>query len=201
MIAFLRGKIIFKEKDFIIIDVNGVGYKVFLSPKTYSKVQQGDFNVNLFCHLHIRENCLDLYGFLDREELEVFNVLNAIRGIGPKHSLKMASLGSLDVMRKAVSARDVDFFKGVPGIGKKRIQKIILELTGKFKDDFFDNSKRGAGAQKNTAAAVVDKSAIAALVNFGFTEKESEKALRSLPSNIKDVGEKVRAALKALGRI
>ena len=92
MIAYLEGKIILKKEKFIILDVNGVGYKIFLSKKTLSKLPEIDQNLKVFCFLNVRENSLDLYGFLDLKELEFFEILDAISGVGPKAALEISSL-------------------------------------------------------------------------------------------------------------
>ena len=100
MIAYLEGKIILKKERFLILNVNGVGYKVFLSQKTLTKIPREGENLKLFCFLNIRENLQDLYGFLSFEELEFFNLLNDIHSIGPKAALEVASLGPLEKIQR-----------------------------------------------------------------------------------------------------
>lgn len=133
MISHLCGEIIFKGGKFIILDVGGVGFKVFLSQKTLLKIPQEGESLKVFCYLNVRENILDLYGFLDFEELELFEILEDISGVGPKMALEIASLGPLEKLKKAVEERDEKIFEGISGIGRKRTQAIILELSEKLK--------------------------------------------------------------------
>ncbi|MBL7150159.1 MAG: hypothetical protein ISS84_00815 [Candidatus Pacebacteria bacterium] len=133
MIASLTGKIILKREKFIILDVGGVGFKVFLSRKALLKIPQEGESLKVFCYLNVRENILDLYGFLDFEELELFEIFEDIRGVGPKMALEIASLGPLEKLKKAIKERDEKIFEGISGIGRKRTQAIILELSGKLK--------------------------------------------------------------------
>ncbi|MCJ7787057.1 Holliday junction branch migration protein RuvA [Patescibacteria group bacterium] len=133
MIASLSGKIILKREKFIILDVGGVGFKVFLSRKALLKIPQEGESLKVFCYLNVRENILDLYGFLDIEELELFEICEDIRGVGPKMALEIASLGPLEKLKKAIEERDEKIFEGISGIGRKRTQAIILELSGKLK--------------------------------------------------------------------
>jgi len=133
MIASLSGKIILKREKFIILDVGGVGFKVFLSRKALLKIPQEGESLKVFCYLNIRENILDLYGFLNFEELELFEIFEDIRGVGPKMALEIASLGPLEKLKKAIEEQDEKIFEGISGIGRKRTQAIILELAGKLK--------------------------------------------------------------------
>ena len=170
MIASLSGKIILKREKFIILDVGGVGFKVFLSRKALLKIpQEGeslnpvrDYNgkkeaqreqiyngVKVFCYLNVRENILDLYGFLDFEELELFEIFEDIRGVGPKMALEIASLGPLEKLKKAIEERDEKIFEGISGIGRKRTQAIILELSGKLKS-FPSSPKKQAFLENET---------------------------------------------------
>ncbi|MCH8986616.1 Holliday junction branch migration protein RuvA [Patescibacteria group bacterium] len=188
MISYLSGEVIIKKDSFIILDVQGVGYKVFISERTFDKIPDIGQNSKLFCHLHVRENMLDLYGFSSIEELELFEIIGDISGIGPKAALQIAAIGSLEDFRKAIAARDERFFAGVHGIGKKRVQTIILELTGKLEK--FD------GAQKPPSDE--DQEVIDALVALGFPRAKAREALLQVPKNLKTAEERVRSALKAI---
>jgi len=134
MISYLYGKIIFKNEKFIILDVNGVGYKVFLSQKTLSKIPQAGEGLKVFCFLDVRQNILDLYGFLEVGELEFFELLDTVPGIGPKAALEISSLGPLEKIKKEILAHNEKIFENIPGIGKKKAQSIILELSGKIRE-------------------------------------------------------------------
>lgn len=190
MIAFLKGKIILKKEKFIILDAGGVGYKVFLSTKTISKISQDNQNPELFCFLNVRENTLDLYGFLDFEELELFEILNDISGVGPKIALEIASLGPLEKLKKAIEKQKEKVFEKIPGIGRKRAQAIILELSGILREISKEKLKG-----KKTPDEVEE-----ALVNLGFPRQRAKEALSKIPEGIKDIEQRIKEALKILGK-
>ena len=209
MIAYLEGKIILKKEKFIVLDVQGVGYKVFLSKMALSKLPEigKDLNpvrdykskekaqgeqisngVKVFCYLNVRENSLDLYGFLDSKELDFFEILENIHGIGPKVALEISSLGPLEKIKEKILSRDEKLFEGIPGIGRKRAMAIMLELTGKLRD---------VSTQKKTAE--IDE-AEEGLVNLGFPRQNAKTALSQIPKDIKDPEQKIKEALKILGK-
>lgn len=187
MISYLEGKIILKKEKFIVLDVNGVGYKVFLSQKTTSKLPEIGQNLKLFCFLNVRENSLDLYGFLDIKELEFFEVLEDIRGVGPKAALEISSLGSLEKIKERIVSHDERLFEGIPGIGKKKAMTIILELSGKIKEFTKKEKPKADEAEEG-------------LVSLGFSRQKAKDALARIPKDIKDTDERVKEALKILGR-
>ena len=133
MISYITGKIILRKDKFIIVETGGVGYKIFLSQKTFSKLSPDADRVVFFCFQNVKEDALDLYGFLTHEELEFFETLMDVRGVGPKSALDIASLGSLESIKDKILKQDEKIFAGIPGIGLKKAQTIILELTGKIK--------------------------------------------------------------------
>ena len=188
MIAFLGGKIILKKEKFIIVEVAGIGYKVFVSAKTGLKLPEIGGDVKLFCFQNVKEEALDLYGFMAHEELEFFETLMEIRGVGPKSALDIASLGSLENIKDKILKQDEKIFGGIPGIGLKKAQTIILELTGKIK--LLDGIK-----SKGSSDPAED-----ALVQLGFSHQKAKEALGSIPKDIKDIEEKVKLALKSLGK-
>ena len=187
MIAFLSGKILLKLDKFIILEVNSIGYKVFLSRKTLLNLPENTDNIKLFCFHNVKEDASDLYGFLTYEELEFFEVLNDIRGVGPKAALEISSLGSLEKIKDRILAEDPKIFAGIPGIGAKKASTIILELTGKIKL---------LSMQKKSAADPAED----ALVQLGFSKQQAKEALKAVPQNIKNVEEIVKIALKNLGK-
>ena len=142
----------------------------------------------MFCSLQIRkEETIELYGLPSFETLKLFEVFRDVSGIGPKAAMLLSSLGKPEDIRKAVDQRNIAFFRGVKGIGEKKVQKLILELTGKLGS--FESGKRGSGDE------VVDS-----LVSLGFTKSEAKDALSRLPSDITESEQKIKAALKLLGR-
>jgi len=127
MISQLIGTIAHKDPEFVIMNVNGVGYKVFVTPDTLSKLP--DTETTLWTYLVVRETALDLYGFLTQDDLDFFTLLLGVSGVGPKSALAFLALGSADIMRSAIAQNNIDYIKKVPGIGKKSAQKIVLELV------------------------------------------------------------------------
>ncbi|MFH1671389.1 MAG: Holliday junction branch migration protein RuvA, partial [Candidatus Portnoybacteria bacterium] len=131
MIASLSGKIELKTERFVILDVNGVGYKVRCSPLVLKEIEKGQ-QAKLFIHLYPRENILDLYGFLSFEELEFFELLISISGIGPKAGLSVLSIASLKDLKTSIASGQVSLLTKVSGIGKKTAERVILELKSKI---------------------------------------------------------------------
>lgn len=188
MISYLKGTVILKDTDYIILETNGVGYKIFVPEALYVQVREGQENVELFCALQIhREETMELYGFPSFEALKLFEAFRGVSGIGPKASLILSSLGKAEDVRKAIDQRNTLFFKGIRGIGEKKVQKLILELTGKLGS--FEESRRSSGDE------VVDS-----LVSLGFSRGDVKDAVSRLPEEITAPEEKIKEALKLLGR-
>jgi len=189
MISYLKGSVIAQGSDYIITETQGVGYKVYIAESRLSSYSIGK-EVEIYCHLHIkREETLELYGMETSQSLEVFEAVNNISGIGPKAALNIASLGSMQQLREAIEKEDVAYFAKVPGIGQKRIQKIILELTGKLKI---------LSKQKNTNPE--ENEAQDALVALGFTRQKAKDALTRIPQETSSLEEKIKEALKIVQR-
>ena len=189
MISYLEGNIILKKDKFVIVQVGGIGYKVFLSSQTLLKVAEKTDNIKLFCFHNVKEEASDLYGFLTYDELNFFELLMDIRGVGPKSALDIAALGSLEKIKDRILSQDEKIFEGIPGIGAKKAMTIILELTGKIKMLSSLKSKK----PKDDAES--------ALTQLGFSSQQAQEALRSVPPNIKNVEERIKIALKSLGKV
>lgn len=187
MISYLQGKIIFKGGKFIILDVRGIGYKVFLSQKTLNKISQQSQNLKVFCYLNVRENALDLYGFLDQRELESFEALIELPSIGPKAALEISSLGPIEKIKEALEKEDEKVIKEIFNIGKKKAQIIILELSRKIK-------------LPPKEKQVSEDEAYQALINLGFSRPKVKEALAKIPKDITETEKKIKGALKILGK-
>jgi len=133
MIAFLRGKVFSVEQDTAIIDVNGVGYNVNVTPNCAASLQCKDCEVLIHTHMIVREGDMQLYGFQTSEEIAVFMLLLEVNGIGPRAALSILAYMKPDGIGRAISMEDISAFTRIPGIGKKTAQRIILELKDKFK--------------------------------------------------------------------
>ena len=187
MISYIKGKIRTKDKDFLILENQGIGYKVFVSQKSLEKIKEGE-EKEFFTYFVLRNEKPELYGFLTPEELEIFGVIEKISGIGPKGALLIAALGTIDELKKAVETHDFKYFSKIKGIGRKKVQKIILELGGSLKELTKDNSiKKGDEALKG-------------LIALGFSSTEAREALEKVPAEIEDPSQRVQKALQLFGK-
>ncbi|MCX6720827.1 MAG: Holliday junction branch migration protein RuvA [Candidatus Staskawiczbacteria bacterium] len=185
MIAYLSGKIILKRDKFIILEVNNVGYKVYLNRQSIITLPAIGEPIKLFTYQNVKEEALDLYGFSTYEGLEFFETLMEIRGVGPKSALDISALGSLEKIKDRILRQDEKVFEGVPGIGAKKAMTIILELTGKIK--MLDGHKKGSSDPAEDT-----------LVQLGFSKQQAKDALSRVSA--KDPEERIKQALKTLGK-
>src|SRR3989344_9424166 len=131
MIGLLKGKVELLYRPFVIVDVNGVGYKILVSENVYKKLTTNE-NIKIFTYTYVREDALDLFGFLELEDLTLFENLITVSGIGPKTALNIFSFGERKDIVEAIIKGDVSFFTSVPRLGTKNAQKIIIELKNKM---------------------------------------------------------------------
>jgi holliday junction DNA helicase RuvA len=192
MIASLKGIIDTRMDPYLIVDVNGVGYKVLASHTVLSRINGIGDNIKLFIHTHVREDQLDLYGFAEPEDLRLFEYLIGVSGVGPKTAIGIFSVGSRHDIIKAIINGDVTYFTAVPRLGKKNAQKLIIELKTKLgsTEDF----------DLTSPEAVESDEVVEALKSFGFSTSEAVAALRSIEKDGLSTSEKVRLALKYLGK-
>lgn len=184
MIAKLTGKPEILDHQSIILEVNGVGYKVFFNRKPNQPLPS-----TLFIHTHVKDDALDLYGFISKEELQLFKLLISVSGIGPKTGINVMDKG-VEAITQAVSKGDVDFFTTVPRLGRKNAQKIIIELKSKL------------GGLKDldlTSDTSETKDAITALIGLGFSRAEAREALNQV-SDQPTLEAKISQAIKLLGK-
>ncbi len=188
MIAGLRGTLEAIGGDFVILEVGGISYKVFVPTSTLAKMQGIGDVVKLFTHTHVREDVLALFGFMSRAELDAFEMLIGVGGIGPKAALNILSSIAPDELALAISTGNTDLLTRIPGIGKKMAGRMVLELKGKFDPG---QSMTISGAGKSGNADV-----IAALTSLGYTAAEIAMALGSLSqSDSLSTEEQIRLAL------
>jgi len=189
MIAMLQGKIELKTDKFVILNINGVGYKIFCSMAILEKLSNKGEEVKLFIHLYHRENFLDLYGFLSFEELEFFEMLISISGIGPKAGLSVLSIASIKDLKASIASGQVSLLTKVSGIGKKTAERVILELSGKILVSGGEVSK-----------LMDDDETIDALVSLGYANRQAREALKQVSGKIKGTTNRIKEALKILGK-
>ena len=185
MIGSIKGKIIFKTDKYLIVETGGVGYKVNISPDTLSKLKSKSEEILLWIHTHVREDALDLYGFLDRQELEFFEMLINVSGIGPKGALGVLGVASIETLKKAIGAGDIAYLTKISGIGRKTAEKIVIELRDKMKEDKTGTSLQG------------ELDALEALKSLGYSQNEAREALKDVSADT-DTNTKIRQALKVL---
>ena len=185
MIGSITGKIQYKGMNFLIIEAGGVGYKVFVTPPQHfeSKV---DSSARFVIHTYVREDQITLYGFPTINELEFFELLLTVSGVGPKSALGIMSVSSLDMIKSAIASGDAGLFKKVSGIGTKTAERVIVELREKLK------------SQGNaTPQAAEHTEAVDALMALGYKEQQAREALKDIPET-KTIQDKIKLALKAL---
>ncbi len=186
MIASLRGKVIKKNLDSLVIEVAGIGYKVFtpISVIDGAKIEEEIF---LYAHTQVREDVLALYGFLSAEDLNLFELLISVSGIGPKAGLNILSTASSEKVITSIRKQDPALLFSVPGVGKKTAEKVVIELKSKLggTDEFYSG---------NSASQEIYQ----ALVNLGFKPAEVNQAITKIPPEIEDTEEMLRFALKEI---
>jgi Holliday junction DNA helicase RuvA len=187
MIASIRGEVISRAEDGLVVEVGGVGFLVHAAPVFCRAAQVGE-TIFLHTYLVVRQDALILYGFETEELRNFFILLLGVNGVGPRTSLSIVSTLSIDVIRKAVLSEQADAFARVPGVGKRTAQKILLHLQGKVGGEL-----SGLAAQ----TLDVDAEVLDALTGLGYSVVEAQAALQSLPRDTPaDVETRIRLALQ-----
>ncbi|HOZ56165.1 MAG: Holliday junction ATP-dependent DNA helicase RuvA [Parcubacteria group bacterium ADurb.Bin316] len=192
MIAYLKGKIQNKGRGYIILLVGNVGYQVFVSAARYVEL---DINqeAEMYVHEHIKEDAQDLYGFNSMAELEMFELLLSISGVGPKSALNTLSIASLDDLKTTIAQGDPSLLIKVSGIGRKTAERIVLELKDKV--GILTYGSPSAESSVNIASDEID-----ALMALGYTLQQARDALKQVDPKITESGERIRAVLKSIGK-
>lgn len=187
MISHIFGKIIHKDDKRIILDKSGIGFEVFLSPSDLRELIIGS-EKDIYTYLFLGEKVIELYGFLTPEKLELFKILKGVSGVGPKTAMGLAVAGSLEKLKDSLEQGELP--EDVKGVGVKRLQKILLEITGKIKE-----VKKIVPKGKIVKDEVSD-----ALTALGFNKQDVAEAIDQIPEDIKGTKERLREALKLLGK-
>lgn len=190
MIARIEGTIIHKTDKFIVVDVSGVGYKVFVTTDTIGSVEQGAPGA-FWTYTAVRENSLDLYGFASMEEMSFFELLLDVSGIGPKSALGILAVASIDTLKKAIATGDTSYLNKVSGIGRKTAEKIVIELRDKLQ------AHKGEDGAPSTLRG--DSDVVEALKSLGYSQNDARDALKEIPSTIEGTNARIKQALKILG--
>lgn len=192
MYEYIKGIFIGINKDYIVVDNNGMGYKIYTSGSTMAKMPKTSELVLLYIKQIVREDFIGLYGFLTKEEIEMFTLVIGVNGVGAKAALSLLSICSVQSLRYAIVSGDEKTLQRAPGIGKKIAQRVILELREKIhiEQSEVSNLALGSGLDLVEDRKLVE--VLGALMSLGYSEKEAEKSLKacdkklSLENMIKD---------------
>lgn len=187
MISYVSGTVAEKNERFVIIDVGGVGYRVFVTEETLRQLKL-ETPTKLRTHHVVREDIEELFGFLDEQDLRLFELLLSVPGIGPKTALNILNVATPETLRRSITSGETAYLTKISGIGRKTAEKIVLELKEKL----------GSGVEGLTLKEEVD--ALEALKSLGYSHGEAREALRGLPEDVASTSDKVKHALKRLGK-
>lgn len=188
MIGCIEGRVRAVFPGFLLIMVGGIGYKVAASRDAISRIRAGE-DASFWTHLVVREDALDLYGFLTEQELRLFELLLTVSGIGPKSAIAILDIATAETLKTAISQGNSGYLTNISGIGKKTAEKIIVELRDKM----------GAMIEGGATALKGDEEALEAMRALGYSVSEARDALKKVPREIESGSERLRAALKVLG--
>lgn len=200
MLAYIKGSLEIKTKEYIVVEANGIGYKIFMPASTISKLGNTGEKVQVYTFMRVREDDVSLYGFLTNEELRMFELLLSVSGIGAKGALTILSNITPSQFALAVIANDVGILKKLPGIGPKTAGRVILELKDKLKKEQEIAVIEGEEEPSilNTMLEEKAQEAISALQVLGYSRKEITKALEKIDFTSLSVEEIIRKGLKNL---
>lgn len=188
MISYLKGIIKIKEEGFVIIVINDIGYKVFTIERDVAGLNIGDA-AEFFTFHYVREDDARLYGFINRQDQQMFEMLFSVTGIGPKSAMGILNMATVDSIKSAIAKSDISLLTKVSGVGKKTAERVILELSSKVKV-FGEATKETQGLSD----------ALEALMSLGYSRTQAFQALEKVPDTVADPAEKVRLALKNLSK-
>jgi len=189
MLAFLRGKIIVKLTNAVILEVNNIGYEVFVGENFLLDLKINK-EVEIYLHHHVREEAADLYGFKTLADLEIFKLLLSVSGVGPKSALGVLSIASASDVSQAIFRGDPNLLTKVAGIGKKTAERIVLELKNKI------SRTQASSLDGEISALNYGSEEIDALMSLGYSLSEARSALGAVSAMVTDSGERVKQALK-----
>ena len=204
MISYIRGELCDIEEQKAIVDVNGVGYGIYMPQQALSLLPPMGQPVKIHTYLNIREDAMQLFGFLTKEDLNVFRLLIGVNGIGPKAGLNILSCLSPDELRFAVLSGDAKAISATPGIGKKTAEKLILELKDKLNiEDMLEHAAHGGDSEDlasgtDTASNTMQAEAVQALTALGYGSAESLRAVKKSSPECSSVEDILKEALKFL---
>jgi holliday junction DNA helicase RuvA len=189
MIYSIKGTLLEKKNNFLVVDVGGVAFQVRTSFNVLKSLPQIGENVNLFTHLHVREDALELYGFLNEEDLGLFEMLIGVSGIGPRSALGILGVEKVEKLKAAISEGRSELLTKASGVGKKTAERIVLELRSKLKLE---------GSEKIVGIMESDHDIVEALANLGYTKTQAKDALSRIDPKLIKMEDRIKEALRLL---
>jgi Holliday junction DNA helicase RuvA len=189
MLHYLIGKLIQKRENYFILEMGGVGLRIFCSVNTLKKLPAIGGEVKVFTHMNIKEDAWDIYGFSDQNELDFFTKLISVNGVGPKTALNILNVDTPERLMAAINEGRVDLLTKASGIGKKTSERVVVELRGKFAT---------IGSEGLTGLMESDSDIVDVLCNLGYTKEQSRQAISKVDTKIKSIEDRIKAALKIL---
>ena len=200
MFNHIRGKLTDKGNDYVVIDVNGIGFKIFTSLNSINEAGRLGMSddVTFYTHLYIKEGIMDLYGFSTKEELAMFTMLISVSGVGAKGAIAILSVNTPSKIAVSIVTGDVKAITKAQGIGPKIAQRVVLELKDKVGNDFLTSGVEIEEVDVFNDDSNAKSEAISALVVLGYSANEAKKAVSKVDASINDVEEIIKASLKNL---
>ncbi|OIO48186.1 MAG: Holliday junction DNA helicase RuvA [Parcubacteria group bacterium CG1_02_40_25] len=195
MISYLQGKILQKNDKAVILLAGSIGWQVFCNQHTLDKIKQNGELVKLYTFLSVQEYQMSLFGFLDHQELELFEKLIQVNGVGPRMALNVLDCANWSAVEQAIASSDEKFLCQAKGVGQKLAQKIIVEL----KPEMVVLASAKTKSQLTTGNSDINTAATEALMALGYKKAEAQGAVRQISGKFKNVDEVVREALRILG--
>lgn len=190
MIYSISGKLVLKSDRFAVVEAAGLGLKIFTNQRMLAELPQMGVGVKFFTHLHVREDALELYGFLTEAELGFFELLISVSGVGPKSALSVLEIDKLEKLTSAIKEGRPDLLTRASGVGRKTAERIILELKSKV---------RAEKSELTVGKMEADADLVETLVGLGYRRDQARAALTKVDEKIVNLEDRLKAALKVLG--
>lgn len=202
MIGYLKGEVAGIYDDRIVLEVGGIGYNIFMAASSLDLIEGVGEIIKIYTYLLVREDALSLYGFLTKDDLELYKLLISVNGIGPKGGLALLSVMTSDDLRFAILSGDAKQIGKAPGIGPKTAQRLIIDLKDKvsLQDAFELKTEHTAENKEKDTLGVMREEAVEALVALGYSQSDSYRAVRSVGNDVNDVESVLKAALSNMSK-
>ncbi len=194
MYKYIKGTIEEIGEDFIVVDNNNIGYKIFTSSNTILNINNDSNEKKLYTYLHVREDQMSIYGFITREELDIFKLLLSVSKIGPKVGLAIVSTMTPSEIKISISTDDIKTLTKAPGVGKKTAKRIILDLKDKIEDNIIVE-KSSLSLNNNNF-----NETISALISLGYTKEEAKRAISKIDTDSNNTEDIIKLALNELSK-